>query len=321
MESRTKKHISWTVTGVVILVLSVTVILQARRINSLAGELNNSHPLEGTANCKAEIDKLKAQIADMQAWQDYLEGALNEKNTDSVSALQNRSAGNRMENNAPGITNNPAMRDRLRSSISFRYDALAEEIGLSEETKSKLMDLLAEMRLEIMDRMPGRGGLPPEMADREAIRQQIEEITSKYNEKISELLSDDELYAFREYQNSEPERMLITGFNGNVFEDDNLLDKETEKELVAAMYSARQADPDTKREDDSASLLGGPFSRLSQMNEGLDNVEKLNSIYLESAKDILSDDQMQKLEDYLNNRQPLFDMRRGPRSDRLPGAE
>ncbi len=40
------------------------------------------------------------------------------------------------------------------------------------------------MQLEIMNKMPGRRGLFPEMIDREALRQQIVDINSKYNEKI-----------------------------------------------------------------------------------------------------------------------------------------
>lgn len=320
MESRTKQHISWAAAGIVILGLSATVILQARHINSLSGRLNIYHSQEGTAICKAEIDKLKSQIADMQAWQDYLEDALNGNNRESVSVTQNRPAENRIVDSATNTMNNPALRNGSRSPISFRYDALAEEIGLSEEIKSKLMDLLAEIRLEIMDFMPGRGGFPPTMTDREALGQRIEEISSKYNKKLSELLSEDELYAFKEYQNSERERMLIMGLNRNIFEGDNVLDSEKERELVNAMYNARQANPDTKSEDESLTLFGRPFGP-PQMNEGVENAEKLNSIYLESARDILSEDQLQKFEDYLKTRQTAFNMRRGPRSDRFQAAE
>lgn len=313
------KYISRIVAGIVILALAITVIIQNRRINALTGEANSFFPQEDVGKYKAEIARLESQIADMQAWQDYLENVLKERDRNSTPPPQGIPAGNRILNNASNIMNNPALRDGLRSSLSFRYDALAEEIGLSEETKSKLIDLLSEMQLEIMSRLPRRGEPSPEMIDREALQQQIEEINSKYYEKISELLSPDELYAFKEYQNSEPERMLIMGFYGNVFLDDTSLDKEKEKELVAAMYNARQANPDTKTEDSSLSFLGGPFGP-DRMNERVENEEKLNSIYIESARDILSEDQMKKFEDFLNTRQSAF-MRRGPRPDRFPGAE
>ncbi len=321
-KSSTAKYISRISAGIVIFALAITVILQNRRINSLVMGANNSYPKEKSENFKAEIDRLKSQVTDMQSWQDYLENALKEKNIDSTSTStqENRPAENRFVQNRPDITNNPALRNNLRSSISFRYDSLAEEIDLSGETKSKLIDLLAEMQLEIMNKMPGRRGLFPEMIDREALRKQIVDINSKYNEKISELLSPNELYAFREYQNSESERMLITGFNRGIIENNNLLDKEKEKELVAAMYSARQTDPDTKREDNSLLLSGRPFGP-AQMNGGRENVEKLNSIYLESARNILSEDQMKKFEEYLNTRQSVFNMRSGFRPGRFKGGE
>ena len=319
-EPSTAKYMSRIIVGSVILALAITVIMQNRRINSLVSRPNNSYSQEKTENYKAEIDKLKSQIADMQSWQNYLENALKEKNIGSISAPENKQAENRLVQNASNIMNNPALRNNLRSTISFRYDSLAEEIGLSGDTKSKLIDLLTEMRLEIMNMMPGRRGLFPEMIDRETLRQQIVDINSKYNEKISELLSPNELYAFKEYQNSEPERMLITGFNRGIIEDNNLLDKEKEKELVAAMYSARQADPDTKREDNTLFLSGRPFGP-AQMNGGRENMEKLNSIYLESARNILSEDQMKKFEDYLNTRQSVFNMGRGFRPGRIQGGE
>jgi len=317
-ESTIKKFILWSFIGIVIPVLAITVIIQNRRINTLTREANNSYPQEETAEYRAENDRLKSQIADMQVWQDYLEGALNENAESSIPAPQNRPVENRVADNAPGIMNNPGMRNRLRSSISFRYDALAEEIGLSEETKSKLMDLLAEMQLETMNRMPGRRGFPPEMMGREAIRQQVEDINSGYNEKISELLSSNELYAFKEYRNSETERMLIRGFYMNISEDDNFIDNENQKELVDAMYSARQADPDTKRESDSLSFMG---TRPAPMFGGIENDEKLNSVYIESAGNILSEDEMEKFEAYLNTRQSMPNMRRGFRPGRSQGAE
>lgn len=309
-ESKAIKYISWTAAGIVVLALSVTIILQNRRINFLTGESSRNYPREEIEKYKAENYRLKSQIADMQAWQDYLEDTLNEKSTDSGISTQTRPVENMMADNAPGIRNNPALRNGLRSSISSGYDALAEVIGLSEETKSKLIDLLAEMRAEIMGRLPGRGGFQGAMADREALVQQLEEINSIYNGKLSELLTEDELYAFREYQNSQQERMLITAFSSIMSEDVAPIDKEQEKELADALYSARQANPDTKREDE-LSLLGGPFGP-ARMNSDPETREKLNSVYIESARDILSDDQMQKFEEFIAADQSGFFMRRGP---------
>lgn len=318
-ESSNKKNLSWIIVGIIILALVITVFMQDRRINALIKGANNYYPQEEAEKYKTKIVKLESQIVDMQAWQDYLEGALNENNKSSIPAPQNSPDGNRMVDNAPVITNNPALRNGRRSPISFRYDTFAEENDLSEETKSKLLDLLAEMQLEIMNRMPRRGGFSTEMIDREALWQQVEAINSIYDEKISELLSANELDAFKEYQNSESERMLIMGFNG-IFEGDSLLDNEKEKELVAAMYNARQANPETKREDNTQSFFGRPFGP-GQINEGPENVEKLNNIYLESARDILSEDEMEKFEGYINTRQSGFTMGRGPRPGRFQVPE
>jgi len=317
-KSSTKMYISWTIAGIVILALLITVFIQNGRINAMMSVENNVSQQEDVEKYKTQIDELESQIADMQAWQDYLEDTLNENKLVSIPAQQNRPAANRMADTEASNANTPALRNNLRSFMSSRYDALAEEIGFSEETKSKLMDLFSEMQLEIMDMLPRRGG-PPEMMDRENIQKQIEKINSKYNEKLSELLSPNELDAFKEYQSSEQERRLIMGFN-NIFEDDLSLDKEKEKELVTAMYNARQTNPGTKREDDSVTFLGRPIGP-PQMDGGVENMEKLNSTYIESARDILSEDEMKKFEEYINTSQPGFNMRRGFRGNRFPGSE
>jgi hypothetical protein len=213
------------------------------------------------------------------------------------------------------------MRSNQRAFLSGRYDAFAEEINLSEETKNRLYDLLSEMRMEIMNRFPrpGRGGFSPEMMDSETFRQQMEEINSTYNKKLSEILSVNELDAFREYQNSEQERALLMGFN--VMAEDNGLDKEKQNELIKALYNARQNDPETRRDDSVLVIQGGPPFGRGPMNEGAENNSKLNTIYLETAKSILSEEQMKRFEDYLNSMQSMPGMRRMPSVNRPQGME
>jgi hypothetical protein len=323
--SGNRRHVTNTVIGIVILALAITVFFQHRRIIALTREANGTYPQEEVEKYRAEIKRLESQIADLKAKQNNPVATLNKGNTASKVGAQERAEGNRVADNSsfPDRTdflNNPDMRNNLRRSISGRYDAFAEENNLSEETKAKLYDLLAEMRLEMMNSFPrpGRGGFSPEMADSETFRQQMEEINSRYDKKLSELLTVNELNAFKEYQNSEPERMLLMGFN--VMAEDNSLDNEKTNELVAAMYSARQNDPETKRENNALMIQGGPFGR-GPMNEGAANDEKLNSIYLETAKSVLSEDQMKEFEDFLNSRQSMLNMRRMPMPERTQGAE
>ncbi len=97
------------------------------------------------------------------------------------------------------------------------------------------------------------------MMDSETFMQQMEEINSTYDNKLSEVLSVNELNAFKEYQNSEQERMLLMGFN--VMAEDNSLDKEKQNELIKALYNARQNDPDTRREDSTLMVQEGRHSQ------------------------------------------------------------
>jgi hypothetical protein len=322
----TGKNVTKTVIGIIIMALAITVFIQHRRIIALTRQANEFYPQEEIGKYKAEIKRLESHIADLQVKQGY--GAAPQKNVNTTSKVgakalpaEDRATDNNSLNNRPDFLNNPSMRNNLRLSMSGRYDTFAEENNLSEETKSKLYDLLAEMRMEMMNRFPrpGRGGFSPEMADSEYVIQQMEEINSTYNKKLAEVLSVVELNAFKEFQNSEPERMLLMGFN--VMAEDNKLDKEKENELISALYNSRQNDPETRREDNALMIQGGPPFGRGPINEGAVNDGKLNSVYLESAKNILTEDQMKEFENYLSARQSMLYMRRMPPPDKPQGME
>jgi hypothetical protein len=302
----TGKQATKTVIGIVILALAITVFIQHRRIIALTRKPNDSYSRQELEKYKAQIKTLESRIADLQAKQNSPVVPTNNKNTASKVAAQetpaeNRVADNSPLNDSPDFMNNPNMKKNLVRSISSRYEAFAEQNNLSEETKSKLYDLLAQMRMEVMHRFPRPGS--QEMMDSETSRQQMEEINSAYSIKLSEVLSGEELNAFKEYQNSEPERMLLMGFNATA--EDNKLDTEKENELITAMYNARQNDPDTRREDDTIIQGGPPFGRRP-INERDNNEGKLSNIYVETAKNILSEDQMKEFKNYLSVRQSML---------------
>ncbi len=313
-----------TVIGVIIMCLVIIAVIQHSRIISLTKNANESYPQEELEKYRKEISRLKSLIAEIETKQDSSVITMKKADTAAKAGTKEVPVENSVRYNNPFVDmpdfmNSPEMRDSQRAFLSARYDAFAEEINLSEETKTKLYDLLAEMRMEMMNRFPrpGRGGLSPEMMDSEAFMQQMEEINSTYEKRLSEVLSVNELEAFKEYQNSEQERMLIMGFNAMA--EDNGLDKEKQNELIKALYSARQNDPDT-RQDDALLIQGGPMGR-GPINLQSQNISKLNTIYIETAKEILSENQMKQFEDYLKTRQSMPGMRGMPPPDRPRSVE
>ncbi len=323
--ANTGRNLTRTVIGVIIMALAITVVIQHRRIIALTREVNQFHALEELEKYKAEIKALESRIAEMQAKKDSTVTPLKKADTTAKAATKETPVENRVTNSSPfanraDFMNSPEMRENQRSFLSGRYDAFAEENNLSEETKTRLYDLLSEMRMEMMNRFPrpGRGGFSPDMMDNEDFMEQMKEINSTYEKKLSEILSVNELDAFKEYQNSEQERMLLMGFN--VMAEDNSLDKEKENELIKALYNARQNDPETRREDNTLIIQGGPLGR-GPMNEGVVNSSKLKAVYLETAKNILSEEQTQEFEDYLNARQSMPGMRRMPPPEMPQGME
>lgn len=333
--------------GIVIVVLTIAVLAQNRRINTLKKEMNNTTMTENTPSelitdnisseknqppedintYKDKIKKLEKKVADMQAWQDYLEETLRKNEEDTNFPLPNRPAGDRFVGFPPRIRNDPAMRNIMRNVLSSRYNSFAEENNLPPEVQNKFIDLLFERENKIRNMMPGIRGLRSGRILSEDLQQELTDINAEYDEQISELLSEEDFIAFKEYQKVEPERMFIDQFKRNMFFGDTELEKQQEKELIAAMYNDRQNYEVSQKENVEEMIFSGnPLDRESieeRVKEGLENQNKLYSSYVESAKDILTESQMQKFETYIDMRKSSLEMiaNRGPRVFVVPGKE
>lgn len=341
-----KNHVIPIILGIVVVVLTITVIAQNRRITTLKKDVNDTTLSENTPSVltdnisseknqlpedvntyKEKIKKLESRIKDMQAWQDYLEETLQKNEEDTNFPPPNRPIGNRFAGFPPRMRNDPAMSNIMRNVLSSRYNSFAEENNLSSEVQKKLVDLLFERENKIRDMMPGIRGLRSGRILSEDLQQELTEINAEYDEQISDLLSEEDFIAFKDYQKMEAERMFIDQFKRNIFFGDTKLEKQQEKELIAAMYNDRQNQGMMQKENVQELIFSGnPLDRESmeeRVKENLENQKKLYSAYVESAKDILTESQMQEFETYINMRKSSLEMiaNRGPRVFVIPGKE
>ncbi len=216
-----------------------------------------------------KIKKLESQIADMQAWQDYLEESLEKYKQEEE-------------------WQNDTTKRLIKSIISSRVDGFAEEVNLSSDVKTKLYNMLFDKEMEIREILSG--DIP-----RDDRKQGMEYISEKYDEMISDLLVGN-YPAYSEYVKVQMERNYVTDFNNSMLMRDNQLDKQQEKRLIAVIYSENQAFSEI-RKDNKENVNISP---VEIMKENLEIQKILHNRYIDSAGDILSESQMHKFQKYLD---------------------
>ena len=230
-------------------------------------------------NVAANLGKFTIQDIETDS-KEYVSGGQLQKAGEQTDSTQEK---NMLGNISSMMQENPAVkkmiRDQLESIQATTYKTFAEEQKLSPETKNSLIDLLVEKGLENIDMASRNGNSSPK-----DIRELIEK---KYDEKISKLLSPEEFNAYKEYVEVVPERGLINDFNAN-YAGEHQIDKEKEKDLIAAMYDERQ--------------------KMNPESGDLNQELSLYDNYIESARTVLSDSQMKKFSSFINSKKSQLEM-------------
>lgn len=329
-----KNQVIPIILGVFVVVLTITVFAQNRRINFLEKKVNNT-PAENTpsglkaGNISSEtsqqpedvsiyeekIKKLETKIAHMDIWQDYLEENLQNCEEETSSTPLNKPNESPIMRYSSNIRNNSAMKDMMKVSLSSRYNSFAEENFIPSEVQQKLVDLLFEKQNKLSEMRPIIEQLQSGKAITEDMLQEMMDINADYEEQISELLTEEEYVAFQEYQKVQQERMFIDQFKKNMLFGDTLLEKQQEKELIAAMYNDRQnyMEMQKARAQEFIPSGGNPYDYDKEyiedrIKENFEAQKELYDAYVESAENILSESQMQKFETYIKMRKSSIEM-------------
>jgi len=95
------------------------------------------------------------------------------------------------------------LRSRMKAGMRRQYDDVGSALGLSSEQAAKLVELIADQQLRMFD---GRSEMP---ADPAAMQQRMRETQQKNNAEIVDLIGQDKLAQWQDYQNSLPERSQL----------------------------------------------------------------------------------------------------------------
>ena len=227
---------------------------------------------EADDDCQDRIKKLEARIANMQAWQDYLEETM-QKEKSGETAVNDR------------------FRKEINPALSPHFESFFEENNLSANKKLVFIELLIERELELRDAHSN-------IANREDLQKERENIETNYNNLISNLLSEEEYTAYQEYVETEQDRGFIRVFKMSALSGDNQLNKQQEKDLVTAL-SRKRLDIENAMGIRELRSKGNPH-RKEDMRKIIESEKKISNEYLEAAKDILTDSQMKKFKEFID---------------------
>ena len=233
-----------------------------------------SSATEDNISDKEKIKKLEFKIANMQAWQNYLEKALERESLKK-------------------ITNEERDYKDNKSRVTSRFDLFFERNDLSPDKKEEFIELLTQQELEFQQLLKG-------MDDVTNMRQEADKIQSNYNNLISNLLTEEDYIAYQKYLKEESDRMLIKSFKRNIFNEYDQLNKQQERDLADAFNRKRQdiLDNEGNREAMNKGGLQSKEDEIKMITTQLN----LYKGYIEVAKDILTDSQMERFKEYMDLR-------------------
>lgn len=182
-----------------------------------------------------------------------------------------------------------ALREQQRMAMDMTYGQLFKYLASRPETVGALKDLLLERQMAMMD--IGLGVMTASSAEqRTADGKKIQEMQKDFDTRIQGLLGADDYAMYKDYEDTQPERMQVTMFGQSLGGAEALSDAQ-QHDLIRTMYEERKAFkfsiPTDPGQDPSALLAPGAAARHMQ------ELETLQARYTARAQAVLSPSQFE----------------------------
>lgn len=212
----------------------------------------------------------------------------------------------------------PALKDMIKNQqkvamgamIDKNYAKLFADLHLSPDQAASLKDLIMNKMLAGTDL--GMSMLSEDMdaAKRKELTDQVKTSTDAIDAQIKQFLGDDNYAQFQSYEKTQGERTVVSGLKDQLAGGPTALNADQEQQLVQAMTQQRQNFTFTTDYSDQSKFNGDFASMFSEdkMSQYFQQLDQLNQQYTESARSILSPDQLDAFQKYLANQQQLQKM-------------
>jgi hypothetical protein len=207
---------------------------------------------------------------------------------------------------------NPAMKEMVRAQskmqLEMQYDRLFKFLNKTPEQIAALKDILMDRQMALMDSGMAfmTGNTTPEERKKKA--EEIKMVKDSYDKKIADLLGPDDADAFKQYENTQPERMQAEMFKHTVASSGEPLTDQQEYDLVNAMYAARTnapPSPMTQNKDEIPDPSQFTPANLEKMTESMN---KMQEQYAATAQKILSPGQYQQFTKFMEQQKAMNEM-------------
>jgi hypothetical protein len=212
----------------------------------------------------------------------------------------------------------PDMREAIASQqkaamgpiIDKTYGKLFSDLKLSPDQASALKEMLLNKQLGAaqigMSALSGDSD-PSKAKD---LAQKVKAASDASDAEIKAFLGDDKYAQLKTYEKSSADRMTLSGFKDQL-NGSAALTADQEQQLVDAMSQARQNFKFTTDFTDKSKLAAGDVTTMfneENVNRFIQEMDQLNQHYIEKAQNILTPDQLEAYQKFLNNQQALQKM-------------
>ena len=203
------------------------------------------------------------------------------------------------------------MRGQVRANNKRMYADVGQQLGLSKEDTSKLIDMLTDQQVEGFGRMRESGPL-----DHAEMKRRLDEANREHQAQIEAFLGPSKTEELRDYQATIPARQELDALTRQLEGSDApSLSDDQQKRMLTALVEERKRIP-MPRMSDSATT-DDYFKAYTEWQSGYN--ERLNA----QAQGILNSDQLASFTDYQQWQMEMREqgaVRRQSRGQRIPGG-
>jgi len=205
---------------------------------------------------------------------------------------------------------NPAMKEMIRAqqraTLSISHGALFDYLELSDEELAELKDLLVEKQMALVDISFEMMNSSASLAERAEKAEQISQLTDDYESRIEQLLGEADYAVYKEYEETQPERMQLNLFKQSLGATDQL-DDQQEHDLIRAMHEERTAFRFSTNYDDQAATSPTMFSE-DVVAKHMEELGLLQAKYVARAEKILTTAQLEQFRTNQEQQQAMQEM-------------
>lgn len=193
--------------------------------------------------------------------------------------------------------------------IEKSYGKLFSDLGLSPDQAAALKEMLLNKQLAA-----AQSGMAMLSGDADAsktadIGQKVKAASDAADAEMKTFLGDDKFAQLKAYEKTTPDRMAISGFKDQL-NGAAALTPDQEQQLIDAMTKERQNFKFTTDLSDKSKVTGNLPAMFNEenVNRYIQEMDQLNQHFVGQAQNILTPDQLEAFQKYLNNQQALQKM-------------